>query len=410
MKRIRFRPFWSYDVIKTQEWLNSQSNKGYQLDSFNTVLRLFVFSKGEKFSRKHIINYGKGIDGCPDYVSSSNDYNEIYHTKNFCILEQIVEEPEYFPSYDQLLSRNQKIKYVSGIILLIQIFLAIAPISLILISAISGNLTIESEPGGITTPETTKELLEGISVLFLMFMLVLGQGWLIYTFFKLRISNRQLVKLCGEDIQLSLSVPTNTIMSKEELKRLKKEKMIVRKMRPGWFYSPDKYAEWLETMELKGLNLIRMSKIGNSFYFLKGESKKVKYHVDYQLKKSPSYFKINEESGWKLFFTSVTRYFAISVWGQEYIDLEPEYYSDVENKIKHAKRFMMSYVIWLLPMSLMYFVMFGFSIYSFINIDFFSDKYWMIVTPTMFLLVGIEFLYFSVRLIRYYKRVKAFDC
>jgi len=409
MKRIRFRPFWSYDIIKTQEWLNSQSIKGYQLDSFNPVLRLFAFSKGEMICRKHIINYGKGIDGCPAYVSSSNDYNEIYHTKNYCILEQIVEEPEYFPSYDQLLSRNQKIKYVSGIILLIQIFLAIAPISLILISAISGNLTIESEPGGITAPETTKELLEGISVLFLMFMQVLGQVWLIYTFFKLRISNRQLVKLCGEDIQLSFSVPTNTIMSKEELKRLKKEKMIVRKMRPGWFYSPDKYAEWLETMELKGLNLIRMSKIGNSFYFLKGESKKVKYHVDYQLKKSPSYFKINEESGWKLFFTSVTRYFAISVWGQEYIDLEPEYYSDEENKIKHAKRFMMSYVIWLLPMSLMYFVMFGFSIYSFINIDFFSDKYWMIVTPTMFLLVGIEFLYFSVRLIRYYKRVKAFD-
>lgn len=406
MRKFKFRPFWSYDVIKTQEWLDKQCEKGYHFVSLNPTFRTFTFYKADAINKKHIIIYDKRNNGCPAYVSKNNDYNEICHTKNYCILVQTREEPEYFSSYDQLLSRNQQIKYIVGMILLIQIILNILPLALILISAATGNMTVEYEPGGITGPANIQELLEGIFVLSFMVIGIIFEIWLVYTYLKLRKSNKKLEKLSVEDIKLSFTVPTDTIISKEEIKKLKHDKKLVKKMKLGWFYSPDINEKWLEEMELKGFNLIRMSKIGNSFYFVKGETRKMKYHVDYQLRKNPSYFKINEESGWKLYFTSITRYFAISVWGQEYTEIEPEYYSDLESKIKHAKNFMLSYIIWLLPMSLMYFIMCGFSIYAYVKIDFFRDNFWLYLTPLMFLIVGIEFLYFSFKLIRYYDRVK----
>ncbi|MFP4287224.1 MAG: DUF2812 domain-containing protein [Candidatus Izemoplasmataceae bacterium] len=408
MKKIKFRPFWSYDIIKTQKWLNCLSKKGYRVVSFNTIFRTFSFCKDNPTSKEYIIIYDRGKNDYPAFASNSVEYDKISHTINYCILVQKVEIPEYFPSYEQLLSRNQKIKYVTGIILLIQFILFILPVSVILMSVlVGGGISVEYEPGGITTPSTTQELLEGILVIFVLFMSMLSQLWLLYSYLKLRKTNKKLEILSGEGIDLSFTIPTSTIMNKADLKQLKKEKKLVRKMKLGWFYSPDKHGQWLEAMESKGYNLIRMSKIGNSFYFIKGTPRKMKYHVDYQSKKEPNYFKINEESGWNLFFTSFTRYFSISVWGQEYKDVEPQYYSDQDDKVEHAKSFMLSYIIWMLPMSVMYFIIFGISIYGFIQIEFFKDISWVLTTPMIFLLTGLEFLYFSFRLIRYYNRVKA---
>lgn len=408
MKKVKCRPFWSYDILKTQEWLTKQGEKGYQVVSFNPIFRSFSFKKDNPTSKRYIVIYDKGQNDSPAFASNLVEYDKIVHTRNYSIFVQKVEKPEYFPSYDQLLSRNHKIKYVTGIILLMQFILFILPVSMILLSAlIGGGISVEYEPGGITAPLTTQAFLEGILVILFLFMSMFAQVWLIYSYLKLRISNKKLEKLCGEDIDLSFTVPTSTIMNKASLQQLKKEKKLVRKMKIGWFYSPDKHVQWLEAMESKGYHLVRMSRIGNSFYFIKGIPRHMKYHVDYQSKKNPTYFQVNEESGWKLFFTSITRYFAISVWGQEYKDIAPQYYSDQEDKVKHAKKFMLSYIVWMLPMSVMYFVIFGISIYGFIQIQFFRDISWLVITPIIFLLTGLEFLYFSFRLIRYYNRVKA---
>jgi hypothetical protein len=65
----------------------------------------------------------------------------------------------------------------------------------------------------------------------------------------------------------------------------KKQGQLIKKTKIGWFYSPDIAEKWLEKMEEEGYNLVSMSNLGNSFYFVKGEAKKVKYHVDFQVKK-----------------------------------------------------------------------------------------------------------------------------
>ena len=229
MTKLKFRPFWSYDVIKTKDWLDMQCEKGYHFVSFNPAFRTFNFNKADAINKKHVIIYDKSNDGCPAYVSKNNDYNEIYHTKNYCILEQTKEEPEYFSSYDQLLSRNQQIKFIVGIVLLIQVILNILPLALVLVSATTGNMTVEYEPGGITAPTNIGELLEGIFVLMFMMIGIIVQLWLVYTYFKLRKSNKKLEKISVEDINLSFTIPTDTIISKEEMKQLKLDKKLVKK-------------------------------------------------------------------------------------------------------------------------------------------------------------------------------------
>jgi hypothetical protein len=42
-----FRPFGSYDVIKTEEWLSSMADSGYILIKINRVTRCFFFEETE---------------------------------------------------------------------------------------------------------------------------------------------------------------------------------------------------------------------------------------------------------------------------------------------------------------------------------------------------------------------------
>ncbi len=407
MSKNKFRPFWSYDVLKTQDWLNDLSFKGYKLIKVNPVLRIFQFNKSESENKKHIINYDKGLDGYPIYIKDGNDYTEICYTKNFYFLEQISDEPNSVPSYNDLVSRNRKIKYIVGQMLLFQIMLYSFFILIVIIFTLGiGSVTVESIPSN-EVEYTTIEIMSAIAFILVNFGYFIIQIWMIYSFFRLRVSNRKLEVFCGDGIDMSFTIPKDTILTKEEIRKLRKEKKLIKKTKVAWFYSPDKIEDWLEQMELKGFNLIRMSKIGNSFYFKTGLPRNVKYHVDFQTKKGANYFSLNKESGWKLYFTSYSRFMAISVWGQEYTELVPKYYSDHETKVKHAKKYMWTYLAVFLPAILFVVLSIGMSITLFAYANFENISTWMILSPLIMLVLVVELLFFCFKVIRYYSRVKA---
>ena len=47
MSKFVLRPFWSYDVLKTEKWLSDMNNKGYSLKRVKFKSRIFVFEKSE---------------------------------------------------------------------------------------------------------------------------------------------------------------------------------------------------------------------------------------------------------------------------------------------------------------------------------------------------------------------------
>jgi len=393
MKKRKFRPFWSYDVLKTEEWLNNMASKGWVLTNVHFLRRLFIFEKGEPKDAMLKIIYDKSSFGAPKMVKDDASLEVVCAHKNYYVLNVLDSTSEYIPSHETLLSKNQKIKYVVGLILLINIMMIMFPVLIITFAIIfGGGITVESTEVIESSPLSLGEIIVGIIQILVYLSSLMIPVWFIYTYVKLGKSNKRLSKECGVHLEVKFTTPNNKISSKEEWKELKKSNKLVRKIKIGWFYSPDKTEAWLESMEQKGYNLLRMSKLGNSFYFEKGRPRNVKYHVDYQNKNDHDYFNINKESGWDLFFTSVTRFFAFSVWGQIYDDEMPTFYTDRETKIKHARRFDIG-------LSIMYFSTFT----SINDLDFSS---WLLFTPIMFIIISLEYSVFAYRIIRYYFRIK----
>lgn len=400
--KIKWRLFWSYDVIKTQEWLTNQSNKGLLLVGFNPILRTFKFKKTNPENNQYMIIYDKKSNGCPTKYIKDNDFTEITHSKNYYILKQLNDNPQFYPSYEPLFNKNVKLKYIVGNILLIETIFIIIPFLVILWSFIFGDSYIES--GGMDPAGTTYTLVEVITGLLFYFIIIglfASFIWRIYTYIKLNKSNKILGTYCGESKVFNLTAPIELDQrSRNKLKNTIK----IRKF--AWFYAPDKATIWLEGMESKGFNLVRMSKLGNSFYFEKGENKKVKYHVDYQRKKDPNYYSMNEENGWELIFTSITRYHAITVWKQEYQERLPEFYSTKEDCIEHARKFMLLYTSTYIPLGIVYLIITILSlVFGFTYLVELFGYAWLLVSLSLLFSTSI-YIYYSIKLIFYYQRVK----
>ena len=409
--KTRWRLFWSYDVIKTQEWLSDKSNKGLVLFAFNPIFRTFKFKRTNPENNQYMIIYDKKSNGCPTKYIEDNDFKEITHSKNYYILKQLKENPQFYPSYEALLNKNAKIKYIVGSILLFVVFLYFTLFTAVLSSILSGSFSIEW--GGWDSPGTTltpQEIIYGIinAIIFYSTLLIIlfSPFWMIYTYFKLNSTNKTLEKLCGNTKSINFTLPTDRIIDKSTLNSYKRQGQIIKKTKIGWFYSPDIAVKWIEKMEAEGFNLLSMSNLGNSFYFIKGKPKNVKYHVDFQIKKNVDYLSINEENGWKLFFTSLTRYFAITVWSKEYEIDVPEFYSNIEDEVSHARKFMITYASIYIFLGIIYAsvsALFGYTIWTIIP-DY-GINLLLLSIPIIFLLSTILYFYYTFKVISYYRRV-----
>lgn len=238
-------------------------------------------------------------------------------------------------------------------------------------------------------------------ILFFVQLIILIPSLLIFV--KLRKTNRELEKLCGDTRDLSYTVPKETLLRQSEIDRLKAEGLLIVRTRFAWQYAPDKVETWLEKMAKDGYRLIQLSRPGYSFYFLEGEPHKVKFHIDYQNKTDPAYFNLNKDSGWKLFFTSLSRFQNLSVWGQEYTDEPPLFYSDSESRIKHARRFALAYSICLYPMCILSILM---AIRNIILLGNSGPDSGVFLIMLLHMILVFEFGFFATRTLLYYFRVK----
>src|SRR5690606_15627875 len=147
----------------------------------------------------------------------------------------------------------------------------------------------------------------------------------IYSIVKIMRTNKQLQGTENGD-----AVFVHQKLDRQTEKELKADGRLVRKVKLSWMYSPDKMEHWLESMEQKGFNLHRVNNIGNVFYFIKGEPRRIAYRVDYQRGPTESYFAIHREAGWKEKFVSYSNLEKWTIWSKPYEEAEerPQLYSD----------------------------------------------------------------------------------
>jgi hypothetical protein len=225
-----------------------------------------------------------------------------------------------------------------------------------------------------------------------------------YIVTKLEISNKHIERLYPVKPDMDFTIPTAGLLSKEEENALLKSKKMIRKFKLAWYYSPDKAEQWLEEMESKGYNLYRMSKWRNNFYFIVGTPRKIKYAVDYQIQIGSTYYNINTECGWKLIFTS-PNYQGFTVWSHECGNNgdTQEFYSDEQSKLKHAKKFALSYSLTLLPLCVLHLLVMIQIFCLIIKMNLYSFFFIIILLQTLLI---IAMGTFPFKTIFYYLRIK----
>ncbi|AZB43140.1 DUF2812 domain-containing protein [Bacillus sp. FJAT-42376] len=343
MKKV-CRPFWSYDIQKTENWLSEMAKEGYSLVRFNRWTRFFFFVKGEPAAQSFQIGYShlkndslsKALieDGWKKEVQSGRWY--------IAVNGKPPEQLKTFLFRDGIVKRSLRLKYLfSGILVYLSV------IAIFIASIFSFDFF-----------QNTPVEVEESPLWFITYSaggLAIALGFLcIYSVYKLN----RLIKSFN---RIPDTTEGDEIVSKEREKQLIKIGEILVERKIGWMYSPDRLEKWLEKKEREGFRLYRVSKSGTVFYFKKGKPRQIRYCADYQNISNEHYYEMHRDTGWKSVFMSKSSLQKWTLWSREYSDHEerPQLYSDQSHRLKHARKIVFSYSLLFLPLTIIYLINFS---------------------------------------------------
>ncbi|MGF7047441.1 hypothetical protein J2T13_001946 [Paenibacillus sp. DS2015] len=346
-----FRPFWSYDVNKTEAWLSSMAEKGYYLVKLNRGTRYFYFIKGDPKRITYRIGFNKMHSDSLSKALLDDGWNKVWQSGHWYVLsnEHSFEQIKTSPVREGIIKHNRVIMYIFGSVLIYMTTMAIFFVTIISLVMFSQDEPIRVGEQVGRSPYWFLTYLYAIPSLSLWILSI-------YSVVKINKTNK---KLRSENVQQNNPHEMNSDerrISKAEKKQLKRSGQMIVKRRFGWMYAPDKLEQWLETMEEQGYNLYRMSRTGTVFHFIVGRSRKVSYCADFQNIADKSYNDIHIDSGWKSVFISNSHFQKWTLWSREYSDDEarPQIYSDKSHHVKHARRIAISYTCIFLPLIIVY--------------------------------------------------------
>lgn len=338
---ISFKPFYWLDINKTEIWLARLSGEGKVLSGVNFLLGVFHFEEGAPAERTYLIRRSPGCGGNIPRKMSEDGWKTVCGNKN-----------NYAASYDGKSGLTPSCK---GYRLRISILKFICAIVVCYVVGFLGGITASyldrhSLPAGderyiASFGDFFERTYSEYIIHFLL--LALGAAGIAVTMRSGHIYD----SMSGIEDAIDFTIPReNFLYTKEQEKQMIKEKKLIAKTKFAWFYSPDKAEEYVENMEAQGWNFYRFDKFGKTFYFLKGEKRKVRFVVDYQNYISDEYLQSNIEAGWKLQFKSHSKITGYVIWLKEYEgDEPPEFYSDGDSMLKYARRTALTYVCCFLP-------------------------------------------------------------
>lgn len=279
----KWKPFWSYDIEKTEKWLSEMAEKGYRLNGVNKITRLFSFQNGREEEVNYHIAYDKHQQPMASVLSEAGWENGAI-TGNWTFLENRQSQINLFPAHDGLIKRNRLHALIWKIISIYYGIQLIMPLSfLLIILTTGGDVAIEPSPFWILT--------------FFYFLQVIGVMILTVVMTrKLHNFERKYY-----DMEMDVNKVTERTFAK---------------WKPNWMMTPDLTEKWLEEMALQGNLLVKVQ--GPRYVFQKGRPQKVSYALDFQWKTSPAYIEIHKSAGWKFMHTSAHSFLKTTIWAKAY--------------------------------------------------------------------------------------------
>ncbi|MCH5194661.1 MAG: DUF2812 domain-containing protein [Oscillospiraceae bacterium] len=382
----KFFPLWYIDIIKTENKLSQLSEKGLHMTGLSYFMGIFSFEKGENKKERYRICPARGCGGEPPKGLAAGGWEKVCGGKNYYVVKNADTNAENVPSYSKWKTYNRLSLYAAFMFFSFTLGLLLSSVTRLLDNIGTGTAAITDSD-------------------IIAHLLIFAVGLIPAA--RLFISNRRLAKT-DTDLELKgkviKTVPEeNFLYTPKEEKQMLKDGRMMKKFPLGWFYAPDRVEEMVEKLAAEGWKFYRFNQLGTVFYFVKSEPCKLKIVVDYQNEAKDEYFLNGKDDGWKLEFTSVSRLQCFVVWSKEYEgDEAPEFYSDGETKLKHARRMAYTFGTMLTLFALM--MIFSLSIMA---IDFMTESMAMFVyIVLLFMLVMIECGVFASRAIGYYIRTK----
>lgn len=382
MKRV-FRPFWSYDLPKSEAWLANMASQGWVLTEWNLLLRQFIFRQDEPVQLTYQIGYAPSSQPSMSSSLAAEGWSKRLQQGKWSVFENDRQPSQIkaSPSRKDVLRRNRKISYIFMGILLYLLLIAMIPLI-----ALGFSLTQDTP---LQVQQSPMWAVTWAAAALAVILLVLA----IYSIIKLRAARRALLS-DYEDFDFERPYgqqkPAGVTMTRLKL---------------GWMYAPDRLEEWLEDKERLGWSLYKIGPGGTLFHFSKGSPRIMKYHADYQVIGDEGYFELHRQAGWNKVYSSSSSLQKWTIWSREELDRaeQPEIYSDPYHRLKHARKIAISYTVLFLPMILLYSLNVTAFIDGMLQDGISASRAWN--TSLMFLCI-LLFGSFAGRTWLYYRRLK----
>lgn len=378
MTKYVTKPFWSYDIEKTEQWLAKMAQEGYLFTSIQPILRKFSFHKGKPKQQTYKIVHAKNLkESFPDTLKEAGwSHIDRYRHWHFLMHPHSQEKINIFPDREGVIAHNQKRHSLfSGLLIYLFVVIFFNTLFVTLDFFSSGDIEIVPSPLWALT-------FIGGGLAIGLFILA------IYTVIKLPKANQKLL---------------GSVTSIQEKGKIIHEKKLIKRRKWYGYDAPDRLETWLEEMGRQGYHLVRVSRGGGMFYFEKGKPRKKKYIVDFQWRMQKSYFSMHKELGWTLHFQRGHSFFHWAIWSQPYEKGEqsPQMYTESVHVKRNAWKILFANLLFTVP--LLTFIAFIF----FQNNFFYGEKDILHVFLFSIYLFGITMLLFRLlRAIGYFYRVR----
>lgn len=371
-------PLWFLDIIATEEKLGQLACEGQVVTDFSPEGGVFTLEEGEKKPLRYRICKG---EAAPKGLLSSG-WRQVWAGKKYYIAVHDDPEVSAVPDY-----RSWKTANRLTLIILFFIFCCTFGFCIGAVGG-SGGTVLEKFPPFFTA----MMILSGVSLLAMIYFFTVNR--------KLSKFNKEL-NLTGKGAIKTIP-KENFIYTPEQEKQMLKSGEMIKKSPLGWFYAPDKAEETVEKMAREGWRFYRFDPLGTTFYYIKQDPCKLRFVVDYQNEATDEYFAAAIDDGWKLEFTSAVRMGSFIVWSKEYEEEVPEFYSDMDDKLRRARRTALALGI---PMVLfaVFCIIFLFKFSQIVEEEDISE---FIFFVAMYLAVAAEYSVFGTKAIGYYMRIK----
>jgi len=266
-----FRPFWSYRIEQTENWLSEKASEGQHLVAMNRWTHVFTFEQNQPSQRIYRLNRNKKTNLGLSRLEEQGWTADVQE-KEWTILS--AEEPSLYPIRDELLQRTQRHLYV-WIFLVWMHLVTTSPIF------IAGIVVRKSFLGWMP-----------LTILILDVILLITFSYLIWK--HLAFQKRE------------MGMGADTVRGQKKHYRIYL----------GWFYDLPKMEKRLERKASEGLILSKVYSV--IFVFVEQEPELRSYQCTFEYKVKSPFFSTFKEMGWHLHFSTKISFMHYAIWSMAY--------------------------------------------------------------------------------------------